>query len=113
MPFRLTLLGTPVTVHTNCRPLRWVKKLGLTLGSQIFLAPSAVDVWPALLAHEMGHVHQWREMGMWRFVGRYLLGLVTHGYRRHPMEREAMAYQRATDAQPDVLNAVRAMGGRV
>lgn len=113
MPFRLTLLGTPVTVHTNCRPLRWVGKLGLTLGSRIFLAPTAAAVWPALLAHELAHVHQWRDCGALGFVGRYLLGLLTHGYRRHPMERAAMAFQRTVDAHPDVVTAVRGMGGRV
>lgn len=112
MPIRAVVLGSPVVVHTNVRPVRWLGKLGLTLGRHIFLGPPAAEVWPALLAHEMGHVKQW-EAGRLRFVWQYALGLLTHGYRRHPLERDAMAFQRMFDQHVTVLAAVRAMGGRV
>lgn len=42
-----------------------------------------------LLAHEAVHWEQYRRMGAVRFYAAYLWGLVRHGYRDHPMEREA------------------------
>ncbi len=42
----------------------------------------------ALLAHECGHIRQWRELGVLQFVVRYALGLWTsRGHHdTHPME---------------------------
>ena len=105
MPFHVTLDGLPVTIHTNVRPLRWMGKLGLCIGNRMFLAPPQSKVWGALVAHEMAHVHQWRNYGPWGFLWRYAAGFITHGYRKHPMEREAyeFAVSRGGEAQFNVL----------
>lgn len=108
MPFRVTLDGRPVTVYTNTRPLRWAKKLGLCIGSRIWVAPSFGAVSGPLLAHEFCHVLQWRAYGVWGFLWRYLGGLITHGYGlKHPMEREAyeFAVRRGGEAQFGVLGS--------
>lgn len=114
MSLKTTIAGVRVTVHTNCRPVRWMSKLGLTLGSHIFLSVHAWEVWPALVAHEYGHVLQWREMGTWRFLWAYLGGLLSHGYGlKHPLERQAHEGEAYWMDHPDVIAAVRAIGGRL
>jgi hypothetical protein len=100
MPFHVTLDRLPVTVYTNVRPLRWMGKLGLCIGARIWLAPPQAGVWPALLAHEFCHVLQWRHYGAWGFLWRYVAGIVTHGYRKHPMEREAYDFAVARGQEP-------------
>lgn len=42
-----------------------------------------------LLAHELVHVQQWRTLGVFPFIWRYLAGLLSCGYWRHPLEQEA------------------------
>lgn len=87
---RLTYGTIRYTVHLNCRPLRWMGKLGLTLGSHVFLAARAGEVRAEVLAHEMKHVIQWEAFGLLRFVWRYGRDLVRYGYGlQHPMEQEA------------------------
>ena len=113
MPVRAEVYGNRVTIHTNCRPIRWASKLGLTLGSHIFLGPPAAQVWPALVAHEFAHVVQWRDMGTFGFLKAYIGGLITHGYGlKHPLERDAHAYDAAHANDPVFIGIVLAMGGR-
>lgn len=114
MSLTTTIAGQRVTVHTNCQPVRWIGKLGLTLGTHIFLSIHAWKVWPALIAHEYGHVRQWQALGAWRFAVSYVRGLISHGYGlKHPMEREAHEGEAYWLGHPDVIAAVRAIGGRV
>lgn len=111
MPYRMTVNGTPIVVHTNCRPIRWAGKLGLTLGRRIFLGPPARETWPGLLAHEFCHVLQWERLGTITFLTQYLLGLVLYGYGlKHPMERESCEY--ALQEQHRFVDLVAAIGGR-
>jgi len=104
----------PYTVHLNCRPLRWWKKLGITFGRHVFLAARVGEVRAEVLAHEYAHVLQWRYLGVFRFAWNYLSGLVLYGYGlKHPMEREAydyaVAYMARFVGHADFLNrAVRA-----
>jgi hypothetical protein len=46
--------------------------------------------------HEWVHVQQARRLGVARFWWSYVVGLLRHGYRAHPMELEA--YAREGDA---------------
>ena len=72
---------------------------GMTLGRLVLLRRDhAGDT--ELIAHELVHVHQWRELGAVRFLIRYiaayLRGLVQYrnhrlAYRAIPAEREARA----------------------
>jgi len=50
----------------------------------------------ALIAHEVLHITQGRELGRARFYGRYLRGQLGCGFRhdRHPMEVPCIALQR-------------------
>lgn len=100
MPFHVTLDGRKVTVYTNVRPLRWAHTLGLCLGSRIWVAPSYGAVSGPLLAHEFCHVLQWHHEGVWGFLWRYVGGLLRHGYRLHPMEREAYAFALRRGGEP-------------
>ena len=69
----------------------------ITLGPLIVVRPRAVGN-EALLRHELGHVAQWRRLGVVRFLVRYLGAylrwrLRAHGhwdaYRHIPLEIEA------------------------
>jgi hypothetical protein len=50
----------------------------------------------ALIAHEAGHVRQWRELGALDFLLRYGRGLLTSRFRHddHPMEAPLVEAQR-------------------
>ncbi|MEX2230062.1 MAG: DUF4157 domain-containing protein [Dehalococcoidia bacterium] len=50
----------------------------------------------ALIAHESGHIPQWRELGALRFLFNYARGLVASRFDHdtHPMEVELVAEQR-------------------
>lgn len=111
MPFRFEIHGVPVVVQTGVRPLRWAGKLGITFGRRIYLAPSANNVWPELLAHEFCHVGQWEDRGVFGFLWGYILGLITHGYGlKHPDERDAYKYSITFANTPPFVNACKAMG---
>lgn len=89
----ITIDGVSATVKCG----NWLPKLlrvyGITIGSTIRLACPAAKVWPGLLAHEFGHVLQWREKGFWKFGTRYVRDLIHDGYgAQHPAESDAMAY---------------------
>lgn len=113
MAFRFTIHGVPIRVQTGVRPLRWVRKHGITIGRTIFLAPHHTQVWPELLAHEFCHVGQWEDRGVFGFLWGYLVGLVTHGYGlKHPDERDAYKYAVTFANTPPFVEACRTMGWR-
>jgi len=87
-------------VWTRFAPIR---VRAITLGSRIYLRRGlpAESLDPALLAHELCHVRQWRELGTPRFLTRYLGGYLrnrlrgmgrTEAYRRIPLEEEAVRF---------------------
>lgn len=80
----------------------WLPKLtpwhefAVTLGSTTYV--DGPRCWPALHAHELKHVEQWRRY-RWRMAFYYLRGLVTRGYVADWAEAEAIAFQQAHDAE--------------
>lgn len=74
----------------------------VTLGRNIVVHPD-VSLTPALLAHELAHVRQWRDDPL--FPVRYTLATLRHGYRDNPYEieaREAVASALRTPSAEDV-----------
>lgn len=80
-------------------PVGWLPTgvAGMTLGRVILLRRDHLGD-EALIRHEMVHVRQWRELGVARFLWRYLSAYATgrwHGlghdaaYRAIPLEVEA------------------------
>jgi hypothetical protein len=76
---------------------------GLTLGRFVFVRRERVND-TTLLRHELVHVQQWRELGMARFLFRYLRSYVTarraghshwDAYEAIPFEIEARSRARA------------------
>jgi hypothetical protein len=72
---------------------------GMTLGRFVLLRREHLDD-EALLAHELVHVRQWRELGvprfLWRYLSAYARGRVsglshTAAYNAIPLEVEARA----------------------
>jgi hypothetical protein len=105
---RLTVDGTPLTLHGKVAVLRWAKVHGLTLGSHVFVAAPLRTVSAMLLAHELRHVQQYAALGWARFLWRYAREWWQHGYGpAMPLEADAMAYAAARHADPDVQAAVR------
>ena len=51
------------------------------------------EVDPCVKAHEFVHVEQIRHFGALGFALRYLWLLMRHGYKRHPMEIAAYAFE--------------------
>lgn len=64
----------------------------VTLGHTIIVRPD-VPLTPSLLAHELAHVRQWREVPL--FPLRYCLATLRYGYRENPFEVEARAFARS------------------
>lgn len=67
----------------------------------------------ALLAHELRHVAQIEEMGLPRYWGSYIAGLMKGGYDYHPMEEEARRAENSAAhraAASAILNAIGAHG---
>lgn len=108
--FTRTIKGVNVRIVCGARLPRLLGKAGITLRyprvvqrsgfpfrdlamtNVIFLAPEPMGVTPALLAHEFCHVLQWHK-GFWKFVGRYVWGLIRYGYGlKHPLEKNAHDY---------------------
>lgn len=87
------------------RPWRWLPRL-IGMGAITF-APFVVfrsgryrtdtPRGVALIAHEVMHIGQVRELGRIRFYWRYLIGQLRCGFRydRHPMEVPCIEQQRA------------------
>ncbi len=76
----------------------WLPAHGMTIGRFVFLKRSHADR-PGLLAHELVHVRQYRELGYLRFSARYLVAYARNlvrfrfrhdaAYRAIPFESEA------------------------
>jgi hypothetical protein len=76
----------------------WLPAHGMTIGRFVFLKRSHADR-PGLLAHELVHVRQYRELGYLRFSARYLAAYARNlvrfrfrhdaAYRAIPFEAEA------------------------
>lgn len=71
----------------------------MTLGGRILILRGRLDDLE-LIAHELAHVMQWRELGrirfLWRYLNSYLRGRLAglghwHAYERIPLEVEARA----------------------
>jgi hypothetical protein len=69
----------------------------VTLGRTIVVNPS-VRLTPALLAHELAHVRQWK--GDPLFPVRYSLATLRRGYHDNPYEVEARAAAAAPESAP-------------
>lgn len=82
----------------------WSGQAGVTVNGVVHLTPRAHDLesaaGTALLAHELFHVVQQREMGWWRYLLRYLIRWrpkhISRGWE-HPME--APAYARGSEVR--------------
>lgn len=46
----------------------------------------------SLITHELMHVEQYERLGNMKFLWRYFVLLLRHGYKNHPMEIEARQY---------------------
>ncbi len=90
-------LAERVRIHEiPALPGRYV---GITLGRHVFLADDvADDGTSSLIAHELTHVRQWHDLGVWRFsrdyVGAFVRSLIrtrswNASYRAIPAEVEA------------------------
>lgn len=80
-----------------------IRVRAITLGRTIHLREGidAESASTALLAHELCHVRQWRELGSARFLARYLGAYLRNrlrgmgraeAYRRIPLEEEAVRF---------------------
>ena len=75
--------------------LRLVKKSAITVGANIWFVSEAKRDDLALLAHELVHVGQYREMGVPRFLARYGRDMLKAGFRySRKLPLEAPAYER-------------------
>lgn len=72
----------------------------MTFGKYVLFRGGKYDVLSArglaLVAHESMHIAQYREMGVPRFLLRYIWGAIRSGFNHatHPMERELVRRQR-------------------
>ena len=74
--------------------LRTFRYGGITLPPfAIFILAERIHEAP-LIRHEQCHWQQAQRMGVLRFYTAYLWGLVRHGYKNHPLEREAREAER-------------------
>lgn len=94
-------------VEIRSAPVRLTRLWGgavgaMTLGTKVYVRPDLLDTDPAklgpLIVHELVHVHQWAQLGVLRFLWRYLAGYLkgrfaglSHqsAYRAIPFEVEA------------------------
>lgn len=69
---------------------------GVTLGRFVFLSRRAERRDLPFLVHEVAHVLQYRERGVFRFLVEYVRGWIAGGFRysRIPLEREAFEAER-------------------
>lgn len=73
----------------------WVT--GVTVGRHIFFRRGRETVSPQTLRHELIHVCQYAELGLWGFLWRYLWRERRHPYREKSFEREAFDHQNDPD----------------
>jgi Domain of unknown function (DUF4157) len=84
---------------------------GMTIGRVVFLRnDGAYDGSRKIIAHELVHVRQYYELGLFRFLGRYLIdygrALVKH--RRHRAAYYAIPFEEQAYAEADAWLARRA-----
>ena len=89
----------PTASKANSAPERRYGVAGLTAGHGILLGIRHAHN-PRVLAHELAHVAQYERLGMRGFALRYLTELLSVGYFRAPLEREADAAMRRVLASP-------------
>lgn len=63
--------------------------VAITLGHDVYVRGALQALPGELLAHELVHVRQYRQMGWRRMTAAYGRLWVLHGYEAHPMEVEA------------------------
>lgn len=85
---------------------RWVERpprtAGMAFGGVVYLADPYTERTREgllLLAHELAHVEQIRQLGEAAFARRYGEEWLAYGYARMPLEREAEGYRRALRAR--------------
>lgn len=97
-------------------PLDFRQMTGITFIDTIVVseaAPIASSKWLPLLFHELIHVLQYQELGLYRFVQVYVRGWAAGGFRYEDIALERDAYEldakfRSAPTQPfDALVAVR------
>jgi len=71
------------------------------------LVKRGVLVTPRLIAHELKHVDQLRELGLVRYWWAYLRLLRRYGYEAHPMEVAARAVEREASWQSRAVYVIR------
>ncbi|MDA0353188.1 MAG: DUF4157 domain-containing protein [Chloroflexi bacterium] len=113
---RLVPVGVPegelraIRVVTRA-PARWLPPIfhanAMTFGRYVLIRAGRYDPETtrglALIAHEAGHVTQWRKLGVARFFVRYARGLIRarFAHARHPMEQPLNQRQREVRAALD------------
>lgn len=63
--------------------------VAITLGHEVYVRGALSALPRGLLAHELVHVNQFRQLGWLRMTTAYGRLWVLHGYAAHPMEVEA------------------------
>lgn len=106
---RLTAHGVPETELRAMRvvtgaPGRLIPPLfraaAMTFGRHVLFQAGRYDPATArglaLIAHEAGHISQWWDLGVPRFLARYAAGLISArlAHARHPLEQPLNARQR-------------------
>lgn len=92
-----------IRLHTSGPPawyIRAVKKRAITLGRHVWMREPRLLGDVPLLAHELVHVRQFREMGAMGFCWRYFWDMARAGFRYSralPLEAPAYARQRAAE----------------
>ena len=71
-------------------PLRHTWIGGITFGHHIFFKRRQGEVSDRLFKHEMAHVAQIERMGFVRFYLKYLWYNIRYGYKKNPLELEAI-----------------------
>ena len=93
MDLRATMANVAYRAQVGARLPCLLGRDCITIGHTIYVAGGRSRITAYLLAHEFCHVLQWRHLGAARFLWRYVVGLVQHGYSHdHPMEAEAHEY---------------------
>lgn len=92
-----------VRLHTG-GPVGWYLRLlgraGVTVGHHVFFVDARARQSLPLLAHELVHVAQFRELGFFRFLLRYWRDMARAGFRySRKLPLEAPAYARQREAE--------------
>lgn len=89
------LVGGPPTWY-----LKLVNRSAITLGNRVWFVSKEKREDLALVAHELVHVGQYRQMGALRFAARYLWDMAKDGFTySRALPLEAPAYERQAKAR--------------